>query len=117
MTLSEYVKTQAGRWLDRKLPPVEPVSPPLVQVFELDGDDPAHATLRAACTLMRGEQVLVDGRWLTIDRADCQRSQFGAPTQTLLFLTGAPILGSRFDYFYWSRDAEEQELAAKDGAA
>jgi hypothetical protein len=114
--LSEYVKRNAGRWLDRKLPPVAaPVSRPTIPVFELDGAEPDHATLRAACTLMRGEQVLVDGRWLTIDRAECLRG-WRSPSQTLLHVGGA-VLGAQFDYSYWSRDADEQELAAKESAA
>jgi hypothetical protein len=75
------------------------------------GDAPAHSTPRAACTLMSGEQVLVDGMWRTIDRAMCIRTQMG-PAQSLLYLTDGSIVGSRFDFPFVSRDADEQALAA-----
>jgi hypothetical protein len=99
VSLSETVRTLAGRWT--------PAPGPRLPVV---ADEPPYSTPRAACVLMRGEQVLIDGRWRAVDRAECVRSSQG-PAQTLLFLADGGILGSRFDYVYVSRDAAEQVLA------
>lgn len=110
----ERLKPPVGRWLDRNLPPVEPVpssSSPL-PVWDVE---PPHSTPRAACTLQSREQVWTAGRWREIARFECVRTSQG-PAQTLLFLTDGGILGSRFDYSYPSRDEDEQVTARMAGA-
>lgn len=88
-------------------------TPPVQLVTDQPAHDDAvpHSTQRPACTLMSGEQVLVDGVWRTIDRPVCIRTQMG-PAQILLYLTDGSIVGSRFDFPFVSRDADEQALAA-----
>jgi hypothetical protein len=106
--MSAAAVTVPGRW-----------SP--TPVVQLVTDRPAwdatvpYSTQREACILMSGEQVLVDDRWRTIDRPVCIRSQMG-PAQTLLYLTDGGIVGSRFDFPFVSRDADEQALADRDEA-
>lgn len=114
--LSEYVKTTAGRWFDRYYQSPQEMAPALPSSLPEWEADPPHSTPRPASTLMRGEQVLVDGVWREVARPECLRTSQG-PSQILLHLVGGGILGSRFDYTYVSRDVDEQVAARIGGAA
>jgi hypothetical protein len=102
--MSAAAVTVPGRW--SPTPDVKLLTLPPDPAFA-----PAYSTPRAACTLMSGEQVLVAGVWRTIDRPVCIRTAVG-PAQTLLYLTDGGILGTRFDFPFVSRDADEQAQAA-----
>lgn len=115
MTLSEYARSLAGRWAPR-YDEAEPTEPVAAAARIGAGAVPPHSTPRPACTLMRGEWVLVDGCWREVAEVSRLRAP-GAPAQTLLRLTDGGILGSRFDYTYVSRDADEQAAAGNGGAA
>ena len=113
MISMDSLKLHAAHLLDRNVPPVAVIPSPRLP---WDDTDPPHSTRRAACTLMRGEMVRVDGRWRTIDRTQRLHESQG-PSQTLLFLTDGGILGSRFDFAYVSRDEDEQVAARLGGAS
>lgn len=76
MTLSEYAKLHAGRWLDRHLPPEEPAvtvvvaprtQPVYSERFADVTDDPDDSGMWLPAGLVRkGEQVQVAGRWETV---------------------------------------------------
>lgn len=105
MKLAEYIRRNASRWQPRVGAVLE-----AAELAVLSLPDPPHSTPRAACTLMRGESVRVDGAWRVIDRSECLRTSQG-PAQTLLHLADGSILDSRFDYSYVSRDVDEQAAA------
>lgn len=94
MTLSDYAKLHAGRWLDRHLPPVEQPNP-APQLAQLavyserfadvtDNEDDTGMWLPAGL-VRTGEQVQVAGRWHTVSGTDVLYLDGEPRRSTLLF--------------------------------
>jgi hypothetical protein len=116
VTPLEYARTLARRWSS---PRREGAGWDATRVPQTPSPRPAtgsgeQGTPRPARTLMAGDDVLVADRWVEIVRAEPVREDGAA--FMLLTLADGSLLTAGYQSLVCSRDAEEQALAAKEGA-
>jgi hypothetical protein len=115
-SLTEYLKSQARKWVDRDLPPAKPAlgHMPVPAPAAHDAIEDGTGIWLAACLVGPGDQVRLADRWLTVESVakstpSLERSY---PGYTALTMLDGSTLAGGFAAKVYMRD-EASEIAAE----